>query len=109
MSVAGVDTADVEHRARVAGEGAELPTVGESPLCRRAAHHDDRPYPVGLYVPRLPAGEPVEIEPLLGLRERVERVADQNPVTRERQLLGVDAVGEDRRASSRRGRQVEKM
>ena len=57
-----------------------------------------------LRVARRPPGEPVEVELLLAQRERVERVADQDPLPGERELLRVDAVGEDRRPPAARPR-----
>src|SRR5438874_11578874 len=83
----------VEHGVRVRGDAAETRIDGGPPPCLRGRDDEDE---AGVR-DRVPAaaGEPLEIEVLVGAVECVDRVVDPYPAAGKRHLLTEDGIGED--------------
>src|SRR2546423_4832235 len=101
-------TPDVEERV---GVTRDLPK-GRSflnALCRGvAADHENNAACVAKgRVACRPAGEPVEVEALVVVTERIERIGHPDASTGQRDLLCWDGFGEDRRPAGAAERLVE--
>ena len=77
-------------------------------LCRGVAADDENNACVPKSrVARRPAGEPVEVEVLVVVAERIERIAHPDTSTGQRDLLCWDGFGQDRRRTGTVERLVE--